>query len=125
MTPSSPGSPERRTVAVVLAAGLGTRMKSATPKELHPVCGRPMIEYVLDAASGATGSRPVVVYSPATEAVRDAVALRADATLQGEPRGTGDALAAALAVLPDGVQEILVVSGDVPLVQADLLSSLH
>ena len=124
MTPSSPGSPERRTVAVVLAAGLGTRMKSATPKVLHPVCGRPMIEYVLDAASGATGTRPVVVYSPATEAVRDAVAPRADATLQDEPRGTGDALAAALAVLPDGVEEILVVSGDVPLVQADLLSSL-
>ena len=124
MTPSSPGSPERRTVAVVLAAGLGTRMKSATPKVLHPVCGRPMIEYVLDAASGATGTRPVVVYSPATEAVRDAVAPRADATLQDEPRGTGDALAAALAVLPDGVEEILVVSGDVPLVQADLLSAL-
>jgi bifunctional UDP-N-acetylglucosamine pyrophosphorylase / glucosamine-1-phosphate N-acetyltransferase len=83
-----------------------------------------MIEYVLDAASGATGTRPVVVYSPATEAVRDAVAPRADATLQDEPRGTGDALAAALAVLPDGVEEILVVSGDVPLVQADLLSAL-
>jgi bifunctional UDP-N-acetylglucosamine pyrophosphorylase/glucosamine-1-phosphate N-acetyltransferase len=124
VTPSSPGSPDRRTVAIILAAGLGTRMKSAIPKVLHPVCGRPMIEYVLDAASGATGSRPVVVYSPATEAVRDAVAPRADATLQDEPRGTGDALAAALAVLPDGVDEILVVSGDVPLVQADLLSTL-
>src|SRR6185312_8775471 len=88
MTPSSPGSPQGRTVAVVLAAGLGTRMKSAVPKVLHPVCGRPMIDYVIDAATGATRSRPVVVYSPATEAVRDAVAERADAALQDEPRGT-------------------------------------
>ena len=124
MTPSSPGSTQVRTVAVVLAAGLGTRMKSAVPKVLHPVCGRPMIEYVIDAATGATGSRPVVVYSPATEAVRDAIAERADAALQDEPRGTGDALRAALKALPDAAEEILVVSGDVPLVQPGLLSTL-
>ena len=98
MTPSSPGTPVRRTVAIILAAGLGTRMKSAVPKVLHPVCGRPMIDYVLDAAIGATGERPLVVYSPATDAVRDAVAERADTALQDEPRGTGDALRAALAV---------------------------
>ena len=73
-----------------------------------------MIEYVLDAADAATGSRPIVVYSPATEPVRDAVAARADAALQDEPRGTGDALRAALAALPDEVEEVLVLSGDVP-----------
>ena len=82
----------RRTVAVVLAAGLGTRMKSATPKVLHRICGRPLVDYVIDAAVTATGSRPLVVYSPATDAVRDAVAERADAALQDVPRGTGDAL---------------------------------
>ena len=92
--PLKSGSPKRRTVAVVLAAGLGTRMKSATPKVLHPLCGRPMIEYVLDAARRARPApRPIVVYSPATEAVRDAVAAAADTALQDEPRGTGDALA--------------------------------
>jgi bifunctional UDP-N-acetylglucosamine pyrophosphorylase/glucosamine-1-phosphate N-acetyltransferase len=111
-------------VAVVLAAGLGTRMKSATPKVLHPLCGRPMIGYVLDAATAATGSRPLVVISPATEAVRGVVADRADVAVQDEPRGTGDALAAALAAIDDGAEEILVVSGDVPLVRADLLTSL-
>ncbi len=114
----------RRTVAVVLAAGLGTRMKSATPKVLHRICGRPMIDYVLDAAIAATGSRPLVVYSPPTEAVRDAVAGRADAALQDMPRGTGDALRAALDALGDEVDEVLVLSGDVPLVRADLLSAL-
>ena len=108
----------------MLAAGLGTRMKSALPKVLHPVCGRPMVEYVLDAAVAATRSRPLVIYSPATEAVRDAVAGRADAALQDEPRGTGDALRAALAALADDVDVVLVLSGDVPLVRGELLSAL-
>jgi bifunctional UDP-N-acetylglucosamine pyrophosphorylase/glucosamine-1-phosphate N-acetyltransferase len=111
-------------VAVVLAAGLGTRMRSRLPKVLHPLCGRPMIEYVLDAAVEATSSRPLVVYSPVTEAVREAVAGNADTALQDEPRGTGDALRAALAALPDDVEELLVLSGDVPLVRPDLLSAL-
>jgi bifunctional UDP-N-acetylglucosamine pyrophosphorylase/glucosamine-1-phosphate N-acetyltransferase len=108
----------------VLAAGLGTRMKSSIPKVLHPVCGRPMIDYVLEAAAAVTGNRPIVVVSPATAAVRDEVADRADTALQDEPRGTGDALRAALAELPEGVEEVLILSGDVPLVQADMLSTL-
>ena len=116
--------PARRTVAVVLAAGLGTRMKSTTPKVLHRICGRPMIHYVLDAAVTATSSRPLVVTSPATEAVVAAVAERADTALQDVPRGTGDALRAALEALGDDVEEILVLSGDVPLVRADLLAAL-
>jgi bifunctional UDP-N-acetylglucosamine pyrophosphorylase / glucosamine-1-phosphate N-acetyltransferase len=124
VTPSSPGAAPRRTVAVILAAGQGTRMKSATPKVLHPLCGRAMIDYVLDAAIEATGSRPLVVISPANETVREAVAGRADVAVQDEPRGTGDALAAALTSLADGVEEVLVLSGDVPLVRDDLLASL-
>jgi bifunctional UDP-N-acetylglucosamine pyrophosphorylase / glucosamine-1-phosphate N-acetyltransferase len=117
-------------VAVVLAAGLGTRMRSALPKVLHPLCGRPMIEYVLDAwattADGAGGSRPVVVYSPAVAAVADAVADRANAALQSEPRGTGDALLAALSAVAAETTEILVLSGDVPLVTgADLEAILE
>jgi bifunctional UDP-N-acetylglucosamine pyrophosphorylase/glucosamine-1-phosphate N-acetyltransferase len=99
-------------------------MRSALPKVLHPICGRPMIDYVLDAAVAATGGRPVVVWSPATEQVRDAVAARADTARQAEPLGTGDALRSALVRLPDDVEEILVVSGDVPLVRAELLSAL-
>jgi bifunctional UDP-N-acetylglucosamine pyrophosphorylase / glucosamine-1-phosphate N-acetyltransferase len=116
-----------RTRAIVLAAGLGTRMKSRLPKVLHPICGRPMIEYVLDAADAATGSRPIVVWSPAVEAVREAVAGRADTARQAEPRGTGDALAAGLAGLAvdrTGPSELLVLSGDVPLLEVGLLDGL-
>ena len=51
-----------RTVAIVLAAGLGTRMKSRLPKVLHELCGRPMLGYVIDAARAATGEPPVLVY---------------------------------------------------------------
>jgi bifunctional UDP-N-acetylglucosamine pyrophosphorylase / glucosamine-1-phosphate N-acetyltransferase len=124
VNPPSPTS-TTGTVAVLLAAGLGTRMRSATPKVLHPLCGRPMLAYVLDAwastESGATGGRPIVVFSPAVAAVIDVFAQRAVFALQAEPRGTGDALAAALAVVPAGASEILVLSGDVPLVTgADL-----
>ncbi len=99
-------------------------MRSSLPKVLHPVCGRSMVHYVLDAAVAATGSRPLVVLSPATEAVREAVADRADTALQAEPRGTGDALRAALEALDDDVAQVLVVSGDVPLVRPELLMAL-
>jgi bifunctional UDP-N-acetylglucosamine pyrophosphorylase/glucosamine-1-phosphate N-acetyltransferase len=120
--------PSRRTAAVVLAAGLGTRMRSRTPKILHPLCGRPMLAYVLDAwdqaaieLDGAGPSKPVVVYSPATESIRDVVDGRGTLALQDVPRGTGDAVRAALDVLPDDVEDLFVLSGDVPLVLGDQL----
>ena len=111
-----------RPVAVVLAGGLGTRMSSRLPKVLHPVCGRPMLAYVLDAARGATGSDPVVVYSPATAAVRDAFPTGVVFALQERPDGTGDALRAGLTALPADADEVVVLSGDVPLVEADLIA---
>jgi bifunctional UDP-N-acetylglucosamine pyrophosphorylase/glucosamine-1-phosphate N-acetyltransferase len=120
--PSTGGDP--RVAAVVLAAGLGTRMKSRTPKLLHELCGRPMVGYVVDAARQASGIRPLVVTSPATAAIRDALGDDVDYALQAEPRGTGDAVATAIAALPDDVDEVLVLSGDVPLVEAELLREL-
>ncbi|HEY8631765.1 MAG TPA: bifunctional UDP-N-acetylglucosamine diphosphorylase/glucosamine-1-phosphate N-acetyltransferase GlmU [Candidatus Limnocylindrales bacterium] len=110
--------------AVVMAAGLGTRMKSRTPKLLHLLAGRPMVAFVVDAARATTGGRPVVVTSPATAAVRDALGDDVDYALQAEPRGTGDAVAAALAALPEDVDEILVLTGDAPLLEPELLEAL-
>jgi len=138
--PSSSGPAGRRTAAVILAAGLGTRMRSTTPKVLHPLCGSPMLAYVLDAwealaraeaadgadaAGGEAGeTHAIVVYSPATEGLRAVVGDRARLALQDEPRGTGDAVAAALAAVPDDADEVLVLSGDVPLVVPQQLQAV-
>ena len=115
--------------AVVLAAGLGTRMRSTTPKILHPLCGRPMLAYVLDAWDGAAAevgpaAPPVVVFSPATEAVRDVVGARGAMALQDVPRGTGDAVRAALEHVAADAAELVVLSGDVPLIAAEQLIAI-
>lgn len=117
-------SGQRRTAAIVMAGGLGTRMRSRLPKVLHPLLGRPMLAYVIDAASTVTEERPVVVFSPATEAVRERFADVADFALQAEPLGTGDALRAGMAAVAHDADEVLVVSGDVPRVQTELLAAL-
>ena len=128
MTPS-PSVPTGRTAAVILAAGLGTRMRSRHPKVLHALCGRPMLAYVLDALAEVNPDdpprRPIVVYSPATSAVREAVLPgHPDFALQDEPRGTADAVRAALDIVSDGVTEILVLSGDTPLVLGPQLGAV-
>jgi bifunctional UDP-N-acetylglucosamine pyrophosphorylase/glucosamine-1-phosphate N-acetyltransferase len=90
-----------------------------------------MLAYVLDAwdeavaaPEGGAGPRPVVVYSPPVEAIRAPFTDRADFALQDEPRGTGDAVRAALAAVPDDATEVLVLSGDVPLVTGDDLRAV-
>lgn len=99
-------------------------MKSRLPKVLHPICGRPMLAYVIDAAREATGQAPLIVYSPATAAVRELFGDEAEFALQDEPHGTGDALRAALEALPAEVAEIAVLSGDVPLIDAETVTEL-
>ena len=114
-----------RIKAVILAAGLGTRMKSRTPKVLHPVCGRPMLAYVIDAARAATGEKPLVVYSPQVADIATAFADEADFALQHNGKGgTGDALRAAVEALPADVDEIVVLSGDVPLIEPESVSAM-
>jgi bifunctional UDP-N-acetylglucosamine pyrophosphorylase / glucosamine-1-phosphate N-acetyltransferase len=113
-----------KTSAVILAAGLGTRMKSRTPKVLHSICGRPMLAYVIDTARDATGDKPLVVYSPQTAQVCEVFADEAEFALQEEPRGTGDAVRAALDALATDAGELIVMSGDVPLVDVETVLSL-
>ena len=117
-------SPPHRCVPVVLAAGVGSRMHSRLPKVLHHVCGRPMIGYLLDAARVATGERPLVVISPATAEVREVVGDDVDYAIQDVPRGTADAVRAALPALPDDTAEVVVLNGDVPLVDPQLIGRL-
>jgi bifunctional UDP-N-acetylglucosamine pyrophosphorylase / glucosamine-1-phosphate N-acetyltransferase len=127
-TPSpTSGSATGRTAAVILAAGLGTRMRSKRPKVLHHLCGRPMLAYVLDAwidAAPDGAPPPIVVYSPATESILEALGDRAVPALQAEPRGTGDAVRAGLAALPKNIDEVVVLSGDVPLVAGGQLAAV-
>lgn len=114
---------ERGPLVIVMAAGLGTRMRSRHPKVLHSLCGRPMLAHVLDAAS-VLGTRPLVVISPATEGVRERFVDRADFALQGEPLGTADAVRAALRATPGASDDAVVLSGDTPLLAADTVARI-
>jgi bifunctional UDP-N-acetylglucosamine pyrophosphorylase/glucosamine-1-phosphate N-acetyltransferase len=109
--------------AVILAAGEGTRMRSTLPKVLHPLAGRALIHHVIDAAIAVTGRAPIVVVGPGRDDVVAAVGDRAECVEQPEPRGTGDALRA----VPEQLRErgeVLVMSGDVPLVRPETLGHL-
>ncbi len=117
--PSSP------LAVLVLAAGAGTRMRSARPKVLHELAGRSMIGHVLANIAALKPQRIVVVIGPGQEAVRAAVAPHAVA-IQPEPRGTADAARAGLAGLgkAEAAGDVLIVFGDTPLVSSATLRSL-
>ena len=111
-------------IGIVLAAGKGTRMKSKTPKVLHPLLGQPMLSYALEAMRAATGTRPVVVVGHAAEAVQATFEGQADFALQDPPLGTGHAVQAARAAVPESARWVLVSNGDMPLLTADTLRRL-
>src|SRR3954465_3011667 len=119
--------------AVVLAAGEGTRMRSTTPKVLHPLCGRPMLLHVLDALELLPLERIVVVVGHAAEHVTKTLQeqLTGDVPVefveQHRQRGTGDAMSVALtanAFDHDLEDDLIVVAGDVPLLRAETLARL-
>src|SRR2546422_113687 len=110
--------------AVVLAAGKGKRMRSDLPKVLHPVCGQPLILYVLDALHHAGISSSIVVVGHGADRVREAVGAQARYVEQAEPRGTGHAVMMALPHLPDDGNPVLVVYGDTPLLTAETIHAL-
>jgi bifunctional UDP-N-acetylglucosamine pyrophosphorylase/glucosamine-1-phosphate N-acetyltransferase len=110
------------TTALILAAGRGTRMKSSLAKVLHPLCGRPMVSWVIAAAREA-GCAPAAVVGHQAEAVRAALAPDVRTVLQPVPRGTGDAVRSAAGVLPaEGT--LLVLAGDTPLLRPETLRAL-
>jgi len=105
--------------AVVMAAGLGTRMRSATPKHLHPLLGRRMVDWVLHTARELEADPLVVVAAPSTADAFDGVTV----AVQETPLGTGDAVRSAQSAL-EGVEDVLVLSGDTPLLTSALLREL-
>jgi bifunctional UDP-N-acetylglucosamine pyrophosphorylase/glucosamine-1-phosphate N-acetyltransferase len=109
--------------AVILAAGLGTRMRSRTPKVLHPLCGRAMLDLVVDACRGAGVERLTAVVSPAQPEVAAHLDGRCELVFQPEPLGSGHALAQVPADrLADG--DVLVLNGDLPLVRPESIVAL-
>ncbi|HEV2302934.1 MAG TPA: bifunctional UDP-N-acetylglucosamine diphosphorylase/glucosamine-1-phosphate N-acetyltransferase GlmU [Stellaceae bacterium] len=120
---------EPRFVAIVLAAGSGTRMQSSTPKVLHRVAGRPMILHLIDSLRRLEPAATVAVLGAGMGEVARLVA-PAECAVQEPPRGTGDAVAAARGALarrlaPQGpIEDVLILFGDTPLLQPETMRRL-
>ncbi|MBW1699197.1 MAG: NTP transferase domain-containing protein [Deltaproteobacteria bacterium] len=112
--------------AIVLAAGLGTRMRSQTAKVLHKISGRPMILYVLETARKVVGDNVVLVIGHQAEKVRQIVSRHAMVTyaVQEKQLGTGHAVLTALPHLKPSIRQVLILYGDVPLLMPQTILKL-
>ncbi len=108
---------------LIMAAGRGTRMRSRLPKVLHPVCGRPLVLWPVEAAREAGAERIVVVLGPDADEARPLLAPGIEVTIQDPPAGTGDAILAAREALADS-GSVIVLSGDSPLVGPGFIAAL-
>ncbi len=113
-----------KVTAVLLAAGQGTRMKSETQKVLHPLCGRPMILYSLEAARQASTEKPVVVIGNGGDAVRQFLGDSARLVVQNPPLGTGHAVLQVEPLLRGRTDYVLVSYADMPLLRGETLRRL-
>lgn len=112
---------------IILAAGKGTRMKSDLAKVLHPLGGKPLIAWALDAVAPLSPDRTVVIVGHQAEAVEKAVNERfanIEFALQSEMNGTGDAVKRAVPLLEKFEGDVIVTCGDVPLLQTETLCRL-
>jgi bifunctional UDP-N-acetylglucosamine pyrophosphorylase/glucosamine-1-phosphate N-acetyltransferase len=110
--------------AVLLAAGQGTRMRSNMPKVLHPVCGRPMVSYALEAAKAASSEKPVVIIGNGAEALREFLGETVRCVLQDPQLGTGHAVQQAETLLRGKTDLVLVTYADMPLLRLETLTRL-
>lgn len=110
--------------AIVLAAGLGTRMKSKQHKVLHKVCGKPMITHILDELEQLELDQVIVVVGQQREAVEVMIRGRADIAYQAEQLGTGHAVQAAAPLLRHDIETTVVLYGDAPLIRAATVRQL-
>ena len=110
-------------VAVIMAAGKGTRMKSKLPKVMHSLAGKTLIEHVLDTVTQVGIERPLVIVGHGREEIKAHISQRAELVAQTEQLGTGHAVMQALPYL-EGAQTVLVLSGDQPLLKVETLQAL-
>jgi bifunctional UDP-N-acetylglucosamine pyrophosphorylase/glucosamine-1-phosphate N-acetyltransferase len=114
-----------RLATLILAAGKGTRMKSRVPKVLHPVCGRPMLAFVLDAAAALRPDRRLVVIGHGADPVRGSFPEGVEFVLQAEQRGTGHAVLQCREVLEGFRGDVLILYGDTPLLRGETLARMQ
>jgi bifunctional UDP-N-acetylglucosamine pyrophosphorylase/glucosamine-1-phosphate N-acetyltransferase/UDP-N-acetylglucosamine pyrophosphorylase len=114
------------TAAIILAAGKGKRMKSDIAKVLHEVKNRPMILYVVKAAKDVVGDRIYVVVGHQAAAVKKAISdhYKANFAFQEKQLGTGHAVKCAMKVIPDAIKQVIILCGDVPLVNPETIKKL-
>ena len=109
---------------IILAAGQGTRMRSALPKVLHPIAGKPMLQHVIEACQSLDATSLAVVYGHGGDLVRERItASFLHWVLQAEQKGTGHAVAQAIDLVEDS-DIVLIAYGDVPLIRSTTLQSL-
>ena len=109
---------------IIMAAGLGTRMKSRTAKVLHRAAGRPLIDYVVELAREVSGRPPIVVIGHQRETVQEHLGDRARYAVQEKQLGTGHAVMQAMQQIDGKGRKVLILSGDVPLTRPETLRTL-
>ena len=111
--------------AIVLAAGQGTRMKSKLYKVLHPVCGKPMVEHVIDNIQALEAKKIVTVVGHGAEMVKEQLGNKSEYVLQAEQLGTAHAVIQAESLLANEEGTTLVVCGDTPLIKPETMKALY
>ena len=113
-----------KTGAIILAAGKGTRMKSNLPKVLHKVCGKPMVQIIIDNIKTAEIGKSYIVIGHGAEKVKDVLGEENQYAIQEPQLGTGHCVMQAIPTIPDDTDGVLVICGDTPLLKAETLAML-
>ena len=108
--------------SVILAAGMGTRMKSKMPKVLHKVCGKPLSKWVIDASEAAGADKVCAVGGLKAETVKEVLGDVCEFALQAEQKGTGHAVMQAIDVIKNSKGEVVILNGDTPLITAETIN---
>ncbi|MFV9644466.1 MAG: NTP transferase domain-containing protein [Desulfobacterales bacterium] len=111
---------------IILAAGMGTRMKSGKAKVLHQILGKPMVMYVVETAKRVAGNNVILVLGNQADKVREIVAENNELiyVTQKDQLGTGHAVLCALPYIPEHIEHVVILCGDVPLLSSDTVIRL-
>lgn len=107
--------------SIILAAGMGTRMKSNMPKVLHKVCGKPLCKWVIDASKEAGADKVVTIIGHKADMVKETLGAVSEFALQAEQKGTGHAVMQAADFLKGAEGSVVILNGDTPLINAETI----